>query len=218
MRRTVLSIVAVVFGTALLVGLKSPSVAARMGTVADAPLDPAAAPPASTATGAPAPGQPAPARTPTVSAHPGSTPKPGQTTTAPAGGGATTTGTTPPGGGGPTTTTAPPTSSTYTGAAIAVRSASSPTAPRGGCGSCETYTIAVTITVSGGRITAATAVLSPTPGGESGQDANNAKKGLLPKVLSSQTWNVGHVSSATYASNALELSAKDAMSKAGLPV
>jgi uncharacterized protein with FMN-binding domain len=214
LRRTVLSIFAVVFGTMLLVGLKSQALAGRMGTVADAPLDPAAG--SAAASGSPAPGQVGSGgQTPTPSAHPGATPKPGQTTTAPAGGGTTTTTTTPAGGGGPTTTTAPPTSKTYTGSAIAVRTAESPTTKSSSCGQCANYSISVTITVSGGRITKASASYNPSPGGSS-SFANQANSQLSQSILSSQTWNLGRVSGATYAGNAWEQSAQNAMSQAGL--
>jgi uncharacterized protein with FMN-binding domain len=230
MRRTLLSIVAALFCTALLVGLKSQALANRLGVVADAPPDPGSGATDGGGTGS---GQPGP--TGSASSHataagggstpkptttpgpPGSTPRPGQTTTPPAGG-TTTTTTTPPGGGGPTTTTAPPASKTVTGAAIAVRTAESPNTKSSACSACASYTISVTLTVAGGKITAATAAFSPNPSGESGSDANRAKSSLLPKILSAQTWNVGPVSSATYAANAIELSAKDAMSKAGLAV
>jgi uncharacterized protein with FMN-binding domain len=212
LRRTVFSIFAVVLGTTLLVGLKTQSLAGRLGMVADAPADPAAGAPDGTSSGPPAPGQSGPgAHTPTPSAHPGSTPKPGQTS-APVGGKTTTT---PPGGGGPSTTTAPPTSKTYTGAAIAVPTAQSPTSKSSPCGDCANYSISVTITVSGGRVTKASASYNPSPGG-SQSFANRANSQLSQSILSSQTWNLGPVSGATYAGNAWELSAKDAMSQAGL--
>ena len=100
MRRTVLSILAVLLGSALLVGLKSTSFAARLGTVADAPPEPGSptdGPPGSGSPGAPG-STPTPSGTP---GPPGSTPKPGQTT--PPAGGTKTTSTTPPAGGGPNT-------------------------------------------------------------------------------------------------------------------
>ena len=125
--------------------------------------------------------------------------------------------TTPTPGGG-TSSTPPAPGTTYTGVAVAIKTATSPNAPRSGCGSCHTYSISVTITVSGGRITNATAAYTPQPSGESLQDANKANNSLRASILTKQTWNLGPVSGATYACNAWELSAKDAMSKAGLPV
>jgi uncharacterized protein with FMN-binding domain len=215
-----LSIFAVVLGTTLLIGLKSQALAGRIGTVADAPLDPSGSP-SDGAPGSGSPGSGAPGSTPTpsrTSGPPGSTPKPGQTTTPPAGGGATTTSTTPPsGGGGTTTTTAPPTSKTYTGAAIAVRTAQSPTTKSSSCGDCANYSTSVTITVSGGRITKATVSYSSSPGGSQSY-ADRANSQLSQSILSAQKWNLGPVSGATYAGNAWELSAKSAMSQAGLPV
>jgi uncharacterized protein with FMN-binding domain len=223
LRRTVLSIFAVVFGTALLVGLKSTAVGAPPGTVAGAPLNPGSSGPG--ASGPPGSGQPGPngspgapgstARPTTTPGPPGSTPKPGQTTTAPAGGGTTTT--TPPVGGGPTTTTAPPTTTTYTGSAIAVRTAESPTTKSSSCGDCADYSISVTITVSGGRITTTSVSYNPSPGGSSSY-ASRANSQLSQSILSSQTWNLGRVSGATYAGNAWEQSARSAMQQAGLPV
>jgi uncharacterized protein with FMN-binding domain len=142
---------------------------------------------------------------PGASPMPSTSRSPGVTTTSPAP--ATT-----------TTSTAPASSKTYTGTAVAIKTATSPNAPRSGCGSCHTYSISVTITVSAGRITKATAVFSPQPSGESLSDANKANNSLSASILTKQTWNLGPVSGATYACNAWELSAKDAMSKAGLPV
>jgi hypothetical protein len=69
--------------------------------------------------------------------------------------------------------------------------------------------------VSGGRVTNASAIYDPSPGG-SQSFANRANSQLSQRILSSQTWNLGRVSGATYAGNAWELSAKDAMSQAGL--
>jgi hypothetical protein len=150
MRRTIVTIVAFLIGTALLVGLKA---------------------------------QPAGTRTRIVAGSPG-----------------------------PTT---PPTGTTVTGAAIAVRTAQSPTAKAAICGACADYSIAVTLTVSGGRVTKASASYSPSPGA-SQSFADKADMRLRPAILSAQTWNLGPVSRATYAGNAWELSAKDAMARAGL--
>jgi hypothetical protein len=73
--------------------------------------------------------------------------------------------------------------------------------------------------VSNGKITSTSVAYNPSPGG-SQNFANRANTQLSSSILtaSPQTWNLGRVSNATYAGNAWELSAKDAMSKAGLPV
>jgi hypothetical protein len=120
--------------------------------------------------------------------------------------------------------TGPPTATTVTGAAIAVRTAQSPTAKAATCGTGADYSISVTLTVSGGRITKASASYRPSPGA-SQSFADKADTRLRPAILSAQTWNLGPVSRATYAANAWdtyaanawELSAKDAMTRAGLP-
>jgi uncharacterized protein with FMN-binding domain len=222
MRRTLMSITALLFGTALLVGLKYQGVAG-VGLVAGAPQDPAgsddpggAGPGGPGAPGGPAPSGPGATRgaTPGLTPPPGTTPRPGQTTpapgpTTPSGGGTTTA----PSGGGTTT----PSSVTVTGAAIAVRTAESPTTKSSSCGECANYTISVTLTVSGGRITRTSVAYNPSPGGSQSY-ASRANNQLSQSILTAQTWNLGRVSGATYAGNAWELSAKDAMSRAGLSV
>ncbi|MGE5155953.1 MAG: hypothetical protein ACM3JP_00465 [Betaproteobacteria bacterium] len=217
-----MSIVGLVFGTALLVGLKTTALGPATGVAADAPLDPAAsgAPgtgPGGTVAGpAAGPGKSAqPGTTPGRTSGPTSAPRPGTTTPAP--GHTTSTTTAPPPGGGGTTTAPPPSSVTVTGAAISVPTAESPTAKSGSCGNCHNYAISVTLTVSGGRITKATTSYSTSPGASQSY-ADQASSSLQSKILSSQTWNLGRVSGATYSGNAWEQSARDAMSKAGLPV
>jgi uncharacterized protein with FMN-binding domain len=203
MRRVPVTVLGALVGTTLLVGLKSPQLGAPTGVVADAPFDPGAPPGPAAASG---PGQtmapgltaapPAPGTTP----HPGqSTPGPGSTTAPPAGG-----------------TTTAPTSRTVTGAWVAVKTAQSPTPKSSPCGDCHAYSMAVTITVTGGRITAASAAYNTSPG-SSLSYASRANGTLSTKVLSAQTWNLGRVSGATYSGNAFELSLRDAMGKAGLP-
>jgi uncharacterized protein with FMN-binding domain len=146
------------------------------------------------------------------SGGPGATPgpsaslSPGATMTTPAPGASTA-----------KTTTAPANSQTFTGAAIAVKTATSPTAKSSLCGECHDYAISVTITVAGGRITKTSVAYSTSPG-SSQSYANSANTKLSQSVLTAQTWTLGRVSGATYAGNAWELSAKNAMSKAGLPV
>ncbi len=216
MRRVFVSLLGFVFVTAILVGLKSTALVAGQGhAIAGAPLDPAGPSGAVDASGNPPPGggpvspgalrptnatgSPLPAAT-----NPSRSPAPG------GGGGArpTPSATT-------TTTTVPPASANYTGMAVAVKTAQSPTTKSSPCGDCHDYAISVTITVSGGRITAATASFSTSLGGSQSY-ANRACNALNPAVVSSQTWSLGRVSGATYSSNAWELSARDAMAKAGL--
>ena len=168
MRRTIVSIIAVLFGTALLVGLKTQPIA-RMGIVAGAPLQPA------TDTS----GQP---------------PQPSSTTSNP-----------------------PPSGASFTGAPVDVRTAQSPAVKASICGACADYSVSVTLTVSGGRIVRASASYNPSPGSSQGF-ADRADSQLSQSILTGQTWNLGPVSRATYAGNAWELSAKDAMTRAGLKV
>jgi uncharacterized protein with FMN-binding domain len=202
MRRILLAVFGALFGTTLLVGLKSQVLGAPAGVVADAPADPAAS-----TNGPPV----EPGGTPAASAAttPATPPKPGQTMPAPG-----STITQPPTGG--TTTTTAPASRTVTGIAVAVKTAQSPTAKSSSCRECHDYTMAVTITVSGGRITSAKVAYNTSPG-SSLSYANRAANSLNQKVLTAQTWNLGRVSGATYSGNAYELSLKDAMAKAGLP-
>jgi uncharacterized protein with FMN-binding domain len=104
-----------------------------------------------------------------------------------------------------------------TGVAVAVRTAQSPTSKSRPCEECANYSMAVTITVTDGRITGTTVAYSPSPG-ESQAYASTANNRLRSSILTAQTWNLGRVSGATYSGNAWELSVKDAMSKAGLAV
>ena len=222
MRRTLISVVGLFAGTAMLVGVKSTVFGAPVGYVADAPVNPAA--PGGSGLGASAgpagPGQsPYPGTTPGRIPAPGTPPGPGQTTPAPGGPGTPTATMTTPSQPGTTTTSAapPPTTVTVTGAYVAVRTAQSPTSKSSSCGDCHDYSIAVTLTISGGRITQATTSYNTSPSG-SQRYADKAANQLQPAILSAQTWNLGRVSGATYAGNAWEQSARDAMSKAGLPV
>jgi uncharacterized protein with FMN-binding domain len=225
MRRTLISVVGLLAGTAMLVGIKSTVFGAPAGVVADAPLDPAASagagPGASHGgTGPAGPGQtPHPGTTPGRTPAPGTTPHPGQTTTAPGGPGAPTATTTTPSQPGSTTTSAapPPVTTTVTGAYVSVPTAESPTSKSSSCGDCHNYSISVTLTISNGRITGATTSYDTSPAG-SQRYATSAANQLQPAIVSAQTWNLGRVSGATYAGNAWEQSARDAMSKAGLPV
>jgi uncharacterized protein with FMN-binding domain len=201
MRRFVLSLLAAVFGTALLVGLK---VQPSGGTGPVAALD-LGADPGSTS---PAPGS-------TASGPPGSpTATAGATTGAPG----PTTGTAPT---QTRTTTAPPPapkpSTKVTGSAIAVKTAQTPTAKSTTCGDCHDYTITVTLTITDGKITAASTSYNTSPGASLSY-YNRAVSALQPKIVGATTWNLGRVSGATYSGNAWELSAQSAMSKAGLPV
>jgi hypothetical protein len=214
-RRVAASIVGLFVGTLLLVGLKSTAFAPPGSLVAGAPQDPGGSPGAATgpasSPGRPPAGQPTPTHAPPGGpTQPGQSPRPGQSTTT----------TTPGGGGTTTTTTTTSASTTYVGSAASVPTATSPNAPRSGgtCGECHNYAISVTITVSGGQITAASYAYSVDPGG-SRYYANRACQALQPLLLSRHTWNLGKpVSGATYAVNAFEQSARSAMQKAGLPV
>jgi uncharacterized protein with FMN-binding domain len=216
MRRIIVAILGAFVGTTILIGFKSPIFFAAPAAVADAQTDPNA--PAGSDPSQPgAPGQtPMPGQT----AGPKLTPKPGQTT--PAGAtspGATTTSsgprqstsTKPP----TTTTTTAPSGGTYTGAYVAVKTAQSPTTKSSQCGDCHNYSIAVTITVSGGKITAASVSYNTDPGASSSY-YSRAVSNLKPKTLGATTYLLGKVSGATYSGNAYELSLRDAMSKAGL--
>lgn len=212
MRRVLMALFAMTTGTALLVGLKSQVLGGPLGLVAEAPLDPDV-----TGDGAPLPDAtagPGPGGSPVAgpSGQPGKTPSPGAT--AAVTGTAKPTATTP--GQTKTTTTAPATTVTVTGAAIAVKTAQSPTTKSSSCGDCHAYSMSVTITVTGGRITKATVAYNPSPGGSLSY-ANKASNSLSQKILTAQTWNLGRVSGATYSGNAWELSVRDAMAKAGLP-
>jgi uncharacterized protein with FMN-binding domain len=223
MRRSVLSLFGLILGAIFLVVLKTPSFGTTLSGIAGAPQNPGTPQGGASGLSGPGPGQ-ASGPIPSGPAGPGQTPKPG---TSPGQPGVTSrpgqnnptpgrsTATTPPAGG--TTTTAPPTKVTVTGAAIAVRTAEAPTARSSPCGNCANYSISVTITVTNGRITSTTVSYNPSPG-ESQLFANQANSQLSQSILTAQTWNLGRVSGATYAGNAWEQSARDAMSKAGLPV
>jgi hypothetical protein len=220
MRRILVALFGVVFGTTLLVGLKYQGVSAAGDVIAGAPQDPGATAGPGQQPGV-GPGTTAklgePGTTPGPGAHgsPGTTPKPGQssssgqsTTPHPGGGGSSPTSPAPP--------PPPPPGGQFVGASIAVKTAQSPSPKSGSCGDCHNYSMSVTISVSNGQITSVSAAYNTGPGA-SLTYYNRAVNNLSPKVLSSQAWNLGKVSSATYSGNAFELSLKDAMSKAGLP-
>jgi uncharacterized protein with FMN-binding domain len=98
-----------------------------------------------------------------------------------------------------------------------VPTAKSPTTKSSTCGDCHNYSISVTLTISNGRITQATTSYNTSPAG-SLRYASQAANKLQPAIVSAQSWNLGRVSGATYSGNAWEQSARDAMSKAGLPI
>lgn len=222
MRRIMLSLVGAVAAIGLLVGMKTPLLGAPVDVAAGAPLDPAApgsgAAPGGAPGGAPAdPGQTAGPRAPLTpgapgapvpgqSTKPGQPPAPGQTTTRPAGGG-TTTAPPPP----------PPPSTTVTGAAYSVPNANSPLNTGRTCGDCANYSIVVTLTIVNGKVTNATMSYSGSPG-DSASFAQRAQKQLSVAIVGTAKWNLGKVTRATYAGNAWEMSARDALAKAGLPV
>ncbi len=206
MRRMALSLLGFLVGTTVLVGLKS-TMLGPATVVADAPVEPGdqssiPATPGQAGTAGPA--------GPTSTDHPtaGPSPRPGPTT-----------GTSRPTATPPvttsTTTTSPPKSVTVTGVAVAVRTAQSPTTKSSPCGECHDYTISVTITVTAGKVTSASASYNTSPGASLSY-ANKANTSLSRSILSAQTWNLGRVSGATYSGNAWELSVKDALSRAGL--
>jgi uncharacterized protein with FMN-binding domain len=212
MRRVIVALFAMTTGTALLVGLKSQVLGGPLGLVAEAPFDPDVSGDGMPldATGGPGPGgSPAAGRTMLAGKMP-----PGAT---PGAGGTASPGAIAPSQAKTTTPAlAPAGTATVTGAAIAVQTARSPTTKSSSCGDCHDYSMSVTITVTGGRITKATVAYNPPPGGSISY-ANKATNVLSPKILTAQTWNLGPVSGATYSGNAFELSVKDAMVKAGLP-
>ena len=225
MRRTFVATVGLFLMVTILVGLKTAMAAQALGWSAEGGYAPEAEDPLVSGDGleGASNGSELPA-TPDTTSTPGS-PAPGAPTGqagAPSNNqstpGSTTTTTGAPSPGQTTTTTAPPVAKTYTGTAVAIKTATTPNSPRSGCGSCHTYSISVTITVSGGKITKATATYTPTPSGQSLQDANKANNSLSASIVTKQTWKLGPVSGATYSANAWEQSAMDAMSKAGLPV
>jgi uncharacterized protein with FMN-binding domain len=210
-RRILMALVGMVAGTTLLVGLKAQGLPGSTQVAAGAPLDPgASAGPGGTGGSGADPGQPGGA-----SAAPGSTvppvssPGPGHST-----GGPGQPTTQPPTGG--STTTAPPATKSYTGVAVAVKTAQSPTVKSSSCGDCHDYAMSITIKVAAGRITSASVAYNTSPGASQSY-ATKAATALSQSILSAQTWNLGRVSGATYSGNAFELSVKDAMAKAGLP-
>jgi uncharacterized protein with FMN-binding domain len=218
-RRTFLALVGFSIAVTILVGLKSASTARVLGWTAEAGLasgDSGDSAPEDGEDSGPAEGGSDPSATATPAtggpSSAGSAPASG-TPTAPGGGPVPTSAS---GVSTPATTAA---SRTYTGVTVAVRTAQSPTIKSGPCGECANYTIAVTITVSSGRITKTSVAYNPSPGGSQSY-ANSANNKLNSALVNAQaqTWNLGRVSGATYAGNAWELSVKDAMAKAGLPV
>jgi uncharacterized protein with FMN-binding domain len=200
MRRVIIALIGAAFGTTVLVGIKAHGMPGA-SPVAATTLDPTASAsgveplvalgpdgrPVVIVNGTPVPTSIAPSASRT--AGPTATPKP--------------------------STTTPASGTRYTGMAVAVPTAQSPTPKSTPCGDCHNYAIAVTITVSGGEIIAASASYSTSPG-SSQSYADRASNSLKQTILSSQDWNLGRVSGATYAGNAWELSAKDAMAKAGM--
>ena len=72
-------------------------------------------------------------------------------------------------------------------------------------------TIGVSVTVSGGKITAVNVISAP---GETASYLSSAK-GVISRILSKQTPNVDTVSGVTYSSNGIINAAKNALSKAG---
>jgi uncharacterized protein with FMN-binding domain len=191
-----------VTGTTLLVGLKSQSLGVPLGLVAEAPDEPAEPD---------VPTGDTPGSTAGPTAVAGTTPAPGSSVTATTPGQPTT-----PSQATTTTAQVPVINGTFAGRAVAVVTAQSPNTRSSPCGDSHDYSMSITITVSSGRITAATVAYSPAPG-ESQRYADKAANGLKPKVLTAQTWRLGNVSGATYSANAFELSLKDAMASAGLP-
>lgn len=199
MRRVTVALVGTFFGTILLVGLKAQG-AIPVDPVAGAPLDPAEPDGDLDEVPSDTPGTPSTGN-PSGSPAANSTAGPTATTKAP---------TTKP-------TTAPATTRTVTGVAVPVRTARTPTAKEKDCEECHNYSIKITIQLTGNKITKITPSYVGTVG-SSQTYANRANSKLTPLALSAQTWNVGRASGATYSGNAWELSLKDAMSKAGLPV
>lgn len=84
-----------------------------------------------------------------------------------------------------------------------------------GPGVSEKYgTIKVTISVSGGKITNASATCTNPCSGESSSISNNAFGKLNPRVLTAQSASVSTVSGATYTSNAYKTSLASAVNAA----
>jgi hypothetical protein len=210
MRRIILALFAMSVGTTLLVGLKSQGLGLPFQLAAEGPVDPAEG----AVPGATGDGEPTAGAEPTTGVGPTEAAGPSAAATAAAEPGATT---------APATTTlapppnpAPGVSGTFTGGAVAVRTAQSPNTKSRLCGDCHDYATAVTITISNGKITNVSVSYTTSPS-QSQRYADKASNTLRPKLLSAQTWRLGPVSGATYSANAFELSVKDAMAKAGLP-
>jgi uncharacterized protein with FMN-binding domain len=216
MRRIIMALLAVVAGTTLLVGLKSNKLAVPLGLVTEESLDPASGGEgvpggleSGVTTGPTGSGEAMPTVGVSASANP-------QASALDQG-----TGAPDPGTGSPSTTVPaadppPGVSGTFAGNAVAVETAQSPNTRSRPCGDCHAYSMSVTITVSNNQITDVTVAYSTDPG-ESQRYADKATNTLSPRILTAQTWQLGNVSGATYSANAFELSAKDAMAKAGLP-
>ena len=193
MRRSVLALVGTVAGTALMLG-------AKLGTAP--PGDPAAA--ALTDDGAPAAADD-PSGAPGVSAPHGSA-----VASAPGASGGPATSP-PPGAAGPTPTT---------GKTIAPPPTTKPPASglkdgkfTGTGGNAHYETVTVTITVSGGRITAASASCG-NASGESKSICNDAVPKLVQETLSAQSASIATVSGATYTSRGYKSSLQSALDAA----
>ncbi|WP_065966024.1 FMN-binding protein [Streptomyces sparsogenes] len=76
--------------------------------------------------------------------------------------------------------------------------------------------VQVSVTVSGGRITAATAVKTPDSGPRSEQIAANSVPKLNQAALTAQSARIDTVSGATYTSEGYRKSLQSALDKAGL--
>jgi uncharacterized protein with FMN-binding domain len=192
MRRSVLAIVGTVAGTALMLGAKLGTV--PPGDPATAALTddgaPAAADGPSGAPGAPAPPGPA-ASAPGAPGGPATSPPPG------AAGPTPTTGNTP----APPPTTKPPTSGLKDGKFT------------GTGGNARYETVTVTITVSGGRISAASASCG-NASGESRSICTDAVPTLVRETLSAQNATIATVSGATYTSRGYRSSLQSALDAA----
>lgn len=190
MRRAALALLGTTIGTSLLVGAKlgTPAPAGAEDVAVDAAGGVAADGPLD-ASADPATLSPS---APTATAGPSSKPK----TTAPTG-----TKTTAPAGGTKTAAPKPAAtglkSGTFTGA---------PSTHRYG-------TVQVTITVSGGKVTKATATY-PTDRSTSAEINNDAVPKLISETLSAQSARIATVSGATLTSNAYKISLQSALDKA----
>lgn len=207
MRRSVAAIAGTIIGTTLIIGAKLGHPVAE----ADAAYDPAAdGVPVDEAAGAGDGGgvvDPSAVATPTGKPTKGAAPTPGTTTQASPKPTATT-GTSPkPPSPKPTTTTGTGTGlkdGTYTGPGV--QGFKSTTTKYG--------TITVTIVVSGGKITKASATCTADCGGDNADYADKAISGLNPKVVTAQSASISGVSGATYSSNAYKKSLAAAILKA----